>query len=114
MKVLMKTPTKCPFCGDSLRNEYILIQQKVEYLNLVCDKRLSHSITIRPCRRNEDYVDWICIPLNPSTNVIWYMGIGSICINNGVTKDIDLPFFIPNLTNFRKLIDKVKTYLVFS
>lgn len=115
MKALIKTPTACPFCGGPLRNDHIPIQPKVEYLNLVCDKKLGHNIIIRPCRLNEDYVDWIAILLSPKIQIIWHMGPGSICINNNNNGNrFYLPFFIPNLTSFSKLIDKIKTYLVFS
>ncbi len=114
MKALIKTPDKCPFCGGVLRNDYVRVTPTFSYLNLVCDKRLGHSITIRPCHSNTDYVDWISIPMNPKTNVIWYMGTGSVCINKNDGNNLYLPFFLPDLSNFRKLLDKVKTYVVFS
>ena len=114
MKALVKTPAKCPFCSGVLRNDYIPVTATFQYLNLVCDKKIGHSITIRPCKSNQEYVDWISIPLNPSTNIIWYMGIGSVCVNDSEARTTWLPFFLPDLINFRKLIDKIKTYLVFS
>lgn len=113
MKVLMKTPSNCPFCGGILRNDFKEVQS-VTYLTKVCDKKIDHSIEIRACVRNNDYVDWICIPLSLEANVLWYLGSGSLIVNRFDGKDCRLPFFEPNLTDFRKLINKIKTYLVFS
>jgi hypothetical protein len=114
MKVLMKTPSRCPFCSGPLRHDYVPAAPKVEYLNLVCDKKVGHSIIIRPCYSNNEYVDWISIPMDPHRQILWHMGIASLVLNTDRGQNFYLPFFEPNLTNYRKLIDKIKTYILFS
>jgi hypothetical protein len=111
----MKTPSNCPFCGDPLLNEFIKTVEGACYTNKICNKRLDHKIIIRPCLRNDDYVDWICIPYSKDANILWHMGPGSLIISNTTNGNrLYLPFFQPDLSNHKKLLNKIKTYILFS
>jgi hypothetical protein len=115
MKLLMKTPIDCPFCGDPLLNDFREAAGGIIYLTKTCNKRIDHTIKIRACRLDNDYVDWICIPYSDNTNVLWYMGTGSLILNNTSSgSDYRLPFFEPDLSNYKKLVQKIKIYLLFS
>jgi hypothetical protein len=114
MKVLMKTPSNCPFCGDPLLNEFVTTVEGGYFINKTCNKKLDHKITIRACTKNDDYVDFIFMPYTKNANVIWYMGPGHLIINSSDGTDLQLPFFVPNLSNYKNLIEKIQIYVLFS
>lgn len=110
----MKTPTHCPFCKDPLLNLYT--GNRDQYLDKVCNKKVGHKITFAINVFDDDSVLWIAIPLSLDVSVLWYPSSKSMWLKN--TKDSvanqELPYFVPDLSNYKKLITKVKTYILFS
>jgi|SRR5208283_2695592 len=110
----MKTPINCPFCGDVLRSEFPTTFENISMLEKKCDKKLNHKITFHTYTNNDDYISFIRIPLSGDTSVYWYFGSYTVEIITNGKLDLILPWFEPDLSNFTNLIDKVKTYLLFS
>jgi hypothetical protein len=110
----MKTPINCPFCGDILRSDYTNSYEGISILQKKCDKKLNHKITFHPFVGNEDYVNYIDIPLVGNSYIQWFLGAFQVEIITDGKLDVALPWFEPDLSNFTKLMNKIKTYLLFS
>ncbi len=109
----MKAPKNCPVCGDPMLNTFPPAEDLSDRVTKQCNKRLSHSLTIT-C--DGDVVASISIRLDSAgrREANWYFYINELWIADGGKDAVALPFFEPNLSNYKKLVDKVKTYLVFS
>ena len=126
----MNVPTNCPYCGDPLLNNYVDMKDKT-ILSQICSLKLDHAIKVRSLANDKSpkIVELVSVRLEkPSTKGIpskWAMWdfreqrltvVSSIYTffveqeNNSVV----LPFFEPDLSNLPALIDKVKTYIVFT
>lgn len=109
----MKMPIKCPICGDVLVNEYVDVAGGT-MLTKKCYKRINHKILFRAYNKDHDNVDLISIPWERTDVINWYFG-SKMCVLNPLKDDhYYLPFFEPDFSNYNKLIDKIKTYLMFS
>jgi hypothetical protein len=107
----MKTPTNCPFCNGPLINEY-----EQRFINKYCSKYIDHNILIRPWTTDTNQVDFISIDYGfkdkVADRIIWYFtGQILLCRVNG--KDYELPWFEPDLSNYSKLVNKIKLYTIF-
>lgn len=112
--------SNCPVCGDPLLNEYLgvfMIKQK-------CTKRLDHWIEIKS---KDDWGDngkvyqiTVRISDNPRTLAVWYPMSNELQIHRETSKRpltvpiTALPYFIPDLYDYPKLINKIKMALIFS
>jgi len=80
-----------------------------------CNKNITHSVTFTSLIRDHDEVNKITIPWGPDCSFRWALHAEEkykliLQHKKGETK---LPFFEPDLSNYRKLVNKLKTYLVF-
>ena len=109
----MKAPTKCPVCGDPMLNVFPPAEELSDRVHKHCDKRLNHAIVIT-CNGNE--VEALTIELNKNTQLeaVWYFYVKELWITDKDKPVITLPWFEPNLSDYKKLVNKIKTYLVFS
>ena len=112
--LLREMPVNCPICGDPLVNNYSDLPKGRERLTKKCSKRLNHNIMIRACDSNHDYIDWISIPWNDTDVINWYYGVGSLLLSTIKGVDYHIPWFEPDFSDFKRLKEKLKTYLVFS
>lgn len=110
----MKMPTHCPFCSDPLLNEFTELGKGVSRLDKTCKRRVGHTIKFCSCLRYPDYVDMIVIPYSPTINCIWYVTKSSLLLNRNDGVDLRLPYFEPDFTSYRRLVEKLKTYVTFS
>jgi len=114
----MKSPTHCPKCGDSLLNTYnTSIDDRYSFWTMTCRKRLDHQFYCSTKGSSQDELITIEITLrtSPVTWIIWdFLGRHiSIAKENEITRHTDIPFFEPDLSNYPKLIQKIKTYVIF-
>lgn len=112
----MKAPTHCPVCGDAMVNTFPPAEDLSERVTKSCTRRLSHKITILA---DGDEVSQMSIDLGNGLEAIFMFLMDKIWIQPsfGSKKKTDfviLPFFEPDLSDYKKLVDKVRTYLVFS
>lgn len=109
----MKMPTKCPFCKGPLCSTF----DHVDVQHASCNKKLSHNVEFIANYFEPNYCAKIHIKMKPLCYIEWNFFLGVLSIydkSDIVVKRANLPFFEPDLTNFNKLLDKVKTYLLFS
>lgn len=112
----MKAPIKCPVCGDPMLNTFPPAEDLNNRVTKSCTLRLDHKITILA---EGDEVSQMSIDLGNGLEAIFLFLMGKIWIQptKASKKDknfVVLPMFEPDLSNYKKLVDKVKTYLVFS
>lgn len=127
----MKMPSHCPTCGDPMLLEY-----RGEWRQtLVCQKRLNHYIKLTGHLSDDSLHDevyairvrlnskvpptWAEFVINPSANYIYiWSGDSQIVWRSDKQRfqmaGTALPYFEPDLTNYNKLVEKVKIYLLFS
>jgi hypothetical protein len=114
MSPMTKLPVRCPVCQDIMLTEF-----------------MGHFILIKKCFRHPDH--WIKLIADADGNTVrevkilidndpvlyatWQFSgkllfLSNVEISKGVKEW--LPWFDPDLTDYKKLLEKVKTYLVFS
>lgn len=113
----MQIPINCPCCNGPLQNTFITTSVHEEYLKKECFSKINHSFSCVVRTKDNMFCNanlslnhkkdrWIVWNFDPQR--LW-LGVGLEC---SYTKD--LPFFIPDFSNYRKLINKIKVYLTFS
>ncbi len=118
----MKAPKNCPVCGDPMLNIFPPAEDLNNTVTKHCNKRLSHNISMHV---EGDEVISLTIDINPKTKLqaTWTFDSRKFCVWTGTTTRTGtsaiktwkyLPYFDPDLSDYQKLINKVKTYLVFS
>lgn len=117
----MNVPTNCPVCNAPLQD--------------FRDDTLQESETCKRCATEDHHVSFlsrddkitqICISYDIQNNLdaVWFTDAASSTLVIAKTKTAStqrsgfsyqrLPYFEPDLSNYPKLLDKIKTYLLFS
>ena len=110
----MEMPTHCPFCRDPLLNEYYEVFRGLQRLRKTCRKRIDHKIEFMSPTNNESEVDFVKIPLTLYSYIMWCPTDKTLTLCRSTAENYNLPYFEPDLSKYHKLINKIKTYLVFS
>lgn len=124
----MNIPTNCPICGDPLTNIFNESTDKVLYKN--CRLRPDHIFSCAVYMfgfmgAEGDTLERVTFTLSmsPMLSVEVYLRDkvmyidkspprDNACINNNTKR---LPFYVePDFSNYTKLVNKIKTYLLFS
>ena len=113
----MKIPDKCPCCQGILTNKFIINKN---ILNKECDRYTNHrySCVIHPHPHGDELVRiGIEIDNTKSIRAYWWFitkQLGICQVHNKTMENIVyLPFFEPDFLDYKKLINKLKTYIVF-
>lgn len=111
----MKLPIRCPFCNDIMLTDFLVKGMgEVKYCNL----RPSHHIRLSSRFDSDDEVFEIIlrISIEPVTYIKWLFASESVRVEiPGIgAKPLRLPWFDPDLSDYNKLMEKIKTYLLFS
>jgi|ERR1035437_6059815 hypothetical protein len=113
----MKIPINCPFCNDVMLTDYTeYFHDNKESIHKICSSKIDHSV---------QYVAWtyddfvyeiiLRIALKPLKYAKWLMGIKVLRIDtDNKTGSLYLPWFDPNSMNHKQIIEKLKTYILFS
>lgn len=114
----MKVPTHCPICGDPMLNIFPPAEDmgQGKKVTKYCNKKVTHGITM-VC--DDDEVTSLSLGMDYKTQLqaTWLFNLRELWIWEGEKKEvpvIKIPWFEPNFSNHRKLINKLKTYLLFS
>ena len=121
----MKVPNKCPCCDEPLLNEYYeLGAEKTSYLRQTCQSKIDHHIIFQSIQGKDNEVAKVIIYIKqsaPTVRAIWDLQrLQLTIVKNGQEIDssfqkyTEIPFFEPDLSDYSKLLDKLKTYLIFS
>lgn len=112
----MKPPINCPVCGDAMLNVFPPAEDfSGEKLTKYCINKLNHKITMLV---SDDEVTQVSIDLGNGLEAIFLLLLNKIWIQPTKASKKEgfqvLPGFVPDLSNYKKLVDKIKLYLVFS
>lgn len=112
----MKAPINCPLCGDPLINDQKPIQN---VYTKECRRRLSHILEIDYDGETDEVVNVILTyDRTNKSQVFWFYRFKEVTVvsnaNDDGGNDLRLPWFEPDLSNLKKLIQKIKIYILFS
>jgi len=112
----MIMPINCPICAEPFINDFQNnYPGSTEWIRKSCRRRLDHVIVINGDPKNETSVNWISGILSSNICVIWWFSQKKITLQiKGGKECNDIPFFEPDFSNYKRLIEKLKTYILFS
>lgn len=126
----MNIPINCPICGDPLVNTFNKTTNKVIYKN--CRLRSNHIFSCAVFMAGffnnpTDRVERVSFTLSmnpilsvevypvPEENKIMSIGKSAPTEQAALTNGKKLPFYVePDFSDYKKLVNKIKTYLLFS
>lgn len=120
----MQIPKKCPKCGDPLLVEH-MTEIRYHLWRGMCARRLDHKFSVfyymNVAAEFIDKVDYMSIRVFNNINVTWdfihkriAIGKENIALKNYLNSTQYIPYFEPDLSNYDKLVSKLKTYVIFS
>lgn len=110
----MKLPINCPICGDVMMTTFEQGASSYSAIIKTCDKRLNHKIKIASAFTNNDLVRYINLEYDFNTKFNWLPIVGLLSLYvKGQYKE-RLPYFEPDFSDYPKLLNRLKTCLVFS
>lgn len=121
----MKIPTSCPCCHDPLMNTYLETRSGPGNWKKTCANKLNHKFTCLHTDFSEE-LSMISVEITNKINATWWPLSKTLVVsavdavsqdrfsNKGKSNHNFLPYFDPDFSNYKKLIDKLKTYVVFS
>jgi hypothetical protein len=115
----MKCPKKCPACGGNFMFEFSGINDK--YLYATCALHTSHKISFMMLVGDDEIIH-MCITINmeKQVKVVFHFKTNLIEFGKGPSNKFisnatgSLPWFDPDLSDYAKLVDKLKTYVIMS
>jgi hypothetical protein len=123
----MKMLSNCPCCHDPLLNEFYESTSGFEYLRKRCTLKLNHYFMcviilykdddIQSMTRDE--MTSMIIRINSKLNIyaVWNFQAEILMLQKGCDANAEtftcLDFFVPDLSNYRKLVKKLNIYRVF-
>jgi hypothetical protein len=117
----MQTPTICPKCHELLVSTIIKLRDGAEVWRKTCSKKIGHEFICITKKGNDDEVSAIGVTLNNDkrTKASWLLENQHLVIYQGEsfsmsTNLLYIPWFEPNIEEYDKLVNKVKTYVTFS
>lgn len=115
----MKMPTNCPICQLPLLNEFDKLTASTKY----CYKKIDHNITFFSMNHCDDVIGSISLKISihgKLWKIIWSMpfhnnNCGQIYMSPANSFNyMGVPYFEPNFSNLKALINKLKMYIVFT
>ena len=110
----MKMPDRCPICNGIMLIDY-KNNKKKEFYKKSCTQ-INHDICYVICP--DDTVDRVSIYVNRQISVYWFTPPNeqTVVVTKGskIDNSLYLPYFEPDFSNYKQLIEKIKTYIVFS
>lgn len=114
----MKLPSLCPFCHAPMITDYRGDYYIIKCCRLKIDHYILFEAKIDPF--NEEIVYRIKLRISDKILIVFHFNskiieiIHKSKISEAFYQKSDIPFFEPDLSDHKKLINKIKTYLLFS
>jgi len=115
----MKIITHCPKCGDALLNEEVPDLSHSGVWTKKCTKRLGHKFSMF-YNINDGEVNSICIQITNKVDATWCFRNNLLSVSNRglplrrLLESMQfIPYFEPDLSDYKKLVSKIKTYILF-
>ena len=117
----MKSLTKCPVCSDSLLNTSMRLKSGNNIWLKTCVNRLGHNVSCSTKVNNDDELSTLSFVIDSKSQlrVTWFFDdklvfIHKSSVNLAKKNGQMIPYFEPDLSNYKKMLEKIKTYLIFS
>jgi len=116
----MKTPTTCPKCHGPLLSTELPLRNGESAWKKTCSTKLDHNFTCVTHQYDDDLVEIIVIVINRANvplKVSWYFTPRMLMVYKefvGSDSAIKIPWVEPDLTQYDKLVEKIRTYVTFS
>lgn len=113
----MKTFSYCPKCKDTLMSDIRPTRNGGEYWTKQCMNKVDHSVFAASTVNDSDELDHLTISVvaNPYIFAHWSFSNRTFRIDRFNDKiGLQLPFFEPDLSDYDKLLNKIKNYIVLS
>jgi hypothetical protein len=115
--------THCPRCGDPLTNQFLEDKKGGNSIIKRCNKRTDHSFQCI-INEGEEFLTsaTVSISMTPLIRAAWNFKKETLQVAQGTIEDImrngdrtdSLPFFMPDFTDHKLLVRKLKLYITFS
>lgn len=114
----MQIPINCPCCGDVLINDFNRISVCKEFLEKKCVSKLDHAFRCL-IETDSDKLCYVTLLISSQKNIWIYWLLADdknyrVRIDKGKKIIGYLPYFEPDFSKYRKLINKINVYLTFS
>lgn len=109
----MRLPIRCPICSDIMLTDF----RGTSLTGKSCKSHLYHQANFTADANDNVFSIKLRISNNPQLWVTWDYFMNIVHINPvelPKATGLVLPFFEPDFDDYRKLVDKLKTYIVFS
>lgn len=116
----MKTPTICPKCHGPLLNTELSLRNGASVWKKTCTDKLNHHFTCITRPNNDDLVEIVVIKINRGGTLLkvgWYFTTRMLMVYKEIVDSDDaikIPWVEPTIHEYDKLVEKIKTYMVFS
>lgn len=111
----MIIPINCPYCNDHLLNTFNIHISKYDNLLKSCSKRINHTYSCL-YDHNDDII-YVCFIIDWK-RFTWDYKSKQLIVDNAFKntdkKSIIIPWFDPDFSNKKVIINKLKTCLTFS
>ena len=113
----MKVFSTCPSCNEVLLSEELTRGLSLNLWRKSCEKKINHGFYM-DYHIDDDQVYLIRLKINIMNKYVFvYFKLNDKILtigNRDSRKNISLPYFEPNLSNYKSLVDKLKLYITFS
>lgn len=111
----MTPPTQCPCCSRNLLNEN-MPTVGLAYWRKSCYWMPNHKIIIHTIPGNDDAVHRITIRVREGLMISWDLKEQTCWLSKSMDLEWNqmLPFFEPDLSDYKKLMNRIKIYILFS
>lgn len=124
----MKVPINCPVCGDPFVNhDNNTPEYRGKISNKTCSRRLNHVLELSYDHNTDEVLSAHLTYDRTNMNyVVWFFDVHHVWVSKrvwipkgngfyeGEAKNLQLPWFEPDFSNLKKLVQKIKTYVLFS
>jgi hypothetical protein len=117
----MKAFTHCPKCKNPLLNTLVKLRNGSEVWRKSCVNQVDHNFMSLTKMGDDDELSSMGLTLNFKTQIkiTWDLNIKRIYVTKGDFKLLtnegqQIPWFEPDVSNYSKLVEKLKTYVTFS
>lgn len=116
----MKSPINCPSCNDALRNNFLDQNGiKIARIEKICDTHLNHQFRCYGYD-NVDTIFAIDVEIDKESKIraLFQLATKDIYVYKGkklyMPDSLKLPYFEPDLSDYARLVSKLRTYVLLS
>lgn len=113
----------CPSCGGALLNEFVPTKNGKEFLKKSCAKKIGHIFSIRSKIEDHQQAEaiFVTVDMGQLTTAVWNVLNKELFITPyrmdqkySINKIYKLPYIDPDLSDYNRLVARIKTYILFS